>query len=465
YSGRSLVLLFSARLPSSGASFVLSDARLHAVEPTTSPTPPHPTPDRPSGLDPPNVVLIILDAARADAFSLYGAERATTPNLEALAEKSYVFDRVTADCPYTLCSSPTILTGLSFLHHGVIARGLRISEEVTTLAERLADAGYYTLGVTSNPNNSQRIGLRQGFDDYYNTWKYGGPVFSRDPANLQALVVKGLDAAPSNQPVFLMAHYVPPHEPYAPPPEFDIFTDPDYDGVVSKKLKLQQRILQRRIQLDDRDLVQFRALYDGNLRMADAWVGTLLETLEDGGLLENSIVVVTSDHGEAFREHGRFSHNSTVFEEMMHVPLVLRLPKGWTSPTIDEDRLVALTDIVPTLLNLVGVPGAEDTDGSDLFGPDDPDRVVYMRSSQPKGGSWGARTRSHKAVVDPEHASLFNLDEDHLERRDGIAESPALFYALLARLEAAALSAGNADDDTDTMLPEEIETLKALGYL
>jgi arylsulfatase len=411
------------------------------------------------------VILIILDAARADAFSIYGAERPTTPNLESLAEESYVFDRVTADCPYTLCSSPTILTGLSFLRHGVIDHGLRLSKELTTLAERLADAGYYTLGVTSNPNNSHRTGLDQGFDDYYDTWKRGGPVFSSDPASVHAFVVEGLDAAPSDQPLFLMAHYVPPHEPYSPPPEFDLFTDPDYDGVVSKELEVQRDILRLRVPLDDRDLVQFRALYDGNLRMADTWVGTLLETLEDEGRLENSIVVLTSDHGEAFREHGQFGHNSTVFEEMMHVPLMLRLPRGWNTPAVDEDRLVALTDIVPTLLNLVGAPGAEETDGSDLFAPDNPDRVVYLRSSQPEGNSWGARTRSHKAVVDPQRASLFDLDEDRLERNDGIAESPALFYALLARLEVAAKSAGKGDDDNDEMSPEEIETLKALGYL
>ncbi len=466
FRGRALSLRLSARMPAAASGhFEVSDLRLHrgasspavATEvPSIPSTAPGPAPD---------IVLVILDAARADAFGLYGAERPTTPHLDALAETALVFEDATADCPYTLCSSPTLLTGVGLLRHGVVDVGLRLDDSIPTLAERLRDRGYHTIGVTANPNNSGRFGLSRGFDAYYDTWTQATSAQSWHPKRVHRFAERALAAAPDDQPLFLMVHYVPPHEPYAPGPAHDLFSDPAYEGVVTRDIRRQQAIFKHQFELDARDLGQLRALYDGNLRMADAWVARLFETLRQQGRFEDTVLVVTSDHGEAFLEHGEYGHNTTVYQEMVRIPLLLRPPLSWSPLPTRSRHLVSLVDVAPTILRLAGAEVGP-TEGRDLFAPPDPDRVVFLRSSKAYGRvQWAARSQRYKAVVEPTRGALYDLTTDPGELENLATSRPALYHSLAARLRVALQGASRGLEDRTELSPEERQTLEALGYL
>ncbi|MDA1349924.1 MAG: sulfatase-like hydrolase/transferase, partial [Chloroflexi bacterium] len=195
------------------------------------PVPSEPEPPSEPALTPPDIVLIVLDAARPDHFGCYGYGRDTTPQLDRLASESLVFSNAFATAAYTACSMPTMISGLSFIDHGVTNRRRVLTESVTTLAESLQQEGYRTSCYSANPNHSARRGLGQGCDTFEELWKGRSRDVSEDPYVMSALASERL-AEDSSAPQFLMLHYIPPHEPYTPRPEFDLFGDDRYDGEV-----------------------------------------------------------------------------------------------------------------------------------------------------------------------------------------------------------------------------------------
>jgi arylsulfatase len=314
----------------------------------------------------PDVVLITLDAARADHVGCYGYQRPTTPHIDALAAEALVFPHAFAHAPYTLCSVPTMITGLSFPHHGVVAKGHRLSPQAWTLAELLADLGYRTACYSATPNNSRSKGFDQGYETFVEMWSGVKSAAARDPQRLAAAALQWIDSQPTDQPLHLQLHFVPPHEPYDPPPRFDVFGEPDYDGEYDGTLATLKAIDGRARTPTERDLREIVSLYDGNLLRADHAVGLVLDGLRRRERWNKTVVLITSDHGEAFLEHDRMSHNSTVYDEMLHVPFILRLPPGWPT-TARTDEMITLTDIVPTLVGVAGgrLPAA--VDGLDLL--------------------------------------------------------------------------------------------------
>ncbi|MGH9464366.1 MAG: sulfatase-like hydrolase/transferase, partial [Thermoanaerobaculia bacterium] len=458
-----------------GASVVLlleigpgTQAALRApyLEGRRSAPPPPPTGKRRPAASP-DVVLILLDAARGDRFT--GAyRRATTPRIGAELADALLFRRAYAECPTTSCSVPAIVTGTSFLAGGEVFTGRRLPDELTTLAEALAAASYHTAGLSASPNNAAQRNSTQGFAQFRELWGRGNPGWG--PQTQARLAAEAIAAAPADRPLYLQLHLLPPHQPYEPPPAFDRFTDPAYRGPVTPRMSLAPYNLGLAT-LPPADLTQLVGLYDGNLLVADDVVAQVLAALRESGRFDDSVIVLTSDHGEAFMEHGRQGHNTTLYDEMLHVPLLLRLPGGERPAAVDTDRVASSLDIVPTVLGVLGLPVPAGLDGIDLLGAaPDPrrPRLLFHRTSAPKGAAYAVRAGRFKAISRPSHArqELYDLERDPGEAENLVLERPDLFAGLgLLLAQHIAASDQAPTGDAVELTAEAREALEALGYV
>ena len=352
-----------------------------------------------------DVVIVVIDAVRADHVSALGYERETTPFLDALAEQSLVFTDVCSPSSSTRVTMPSLLTGTWPARIPWKAGTTDLAEEAVTLPEQLRDAGYRTVGRVNRWVAGQLGGIAQGFDEY-------GPVLSLDEqramhADSAAILVHrllpALAADDPDTPRFLYVYLEDPHAPYsvrhAPERSFG-------DAPIDR--------------------------YDAALAYADRQLGVLLDDLRLSGRWERTVVVVTSDHGEEFEEHGGRRHARTLFEEVVRVPLVVRVP-GLAPQRVDAP--VSLVDVVPTVLELVGLPvDAAAVDGRSLLlpalaGSPSPDRSRLMElRGQPRvhhqravvEGSWKL-VRDLAAGTD----ALYDLATDPGETADRAAAEPA----------------------------------------
>lgn len=420
----------------------------------------------------PDIVLITLDAARPDHFSCYGYERLTTPNIDRLAESSLVFTNVFALVPNTHRSVPTMVTGLSFLNHGVIEEESVLGQSATTLAEYLRDAGYRTACLTATPNNSRSIGTEQGYDEFHELWTEVPRAISRTPDYLAARAVGWIDAHDDSRPLHLQLHFVPPHAPYDPQPEFDLFTDRAYDGSLDGHPKTLQAIDKKNIATTDSDLAHIISLYDGNLRAVDHAVEKVLQALKSRRRWNDTVVLITSDHGEAFSEHGRMLHNNTVYDEMLRVPFILRLPEEFDHDGADLDRTATLADIVPTLLAAASMSPTGPLDGANLLDLSPrararSERAVLARTAHPEPLRC-LRTPRWKIILTPSgQGELYDLEADpgehHNAAFDNLPVYVGLGQLLTRRLTAPPRLVRSARNEDLT--GEDREMLRTLGYL
>ncbi len=417
---------------------------------------------------PANLVVLILDAARPDHVGCYGADRPTTPYIDALAKESVIFPEVVALAPYTLCSVPTMATGLSFLDHGVVRRGQRLSNESTTLAEVLLEAGYHTAAFSATPNNSIKLGMEQGYQTFEEAWKGVSRGPALDPHRLVTMAEAWLEKQPQDHPYHLLIHMVPPHEPYEPGPNFDRFSDPEYQGPADGTRAFIDLFNKNSQGLTPEDLVQTRALYDGNLLKADDAVGQLLKTLRKRSDWDRTAVLVTSDHGEALGEHGKIGHNSQVFEEMVRVPFILKLPEGISPPSADQvSQPSSLADLAPTMAALGGQKFRNPVIGRNLLSETiGGQRAMVIRTAleQPV---FGVRTPRWKLLVrTPTELELFDLSADPTERTNCAKDHPiiaaGLRQILITRLAAEPLF---TTGDEDGLTGQDEEMLRTLGYI
>jgi arylsulfatase A-like enzyme len=419
----------------------------------------------------PDIVFITLDAARADRFSFAGNDRPTTPVIDDLATESLVFPNAYSLVPYTLCSVPTMITGLSFIDHQVVGHQDVLSQDAVTLAESLQAAGYHTAAFSATPNNSSAKGFDQGYDVFREIWTEKAKRSENRRAHFIAQqVVDWLDTLEDDhRPLHLQVHMVPPHAPYDPPAPFDLFTDPAYDGPCDGYHRTLSAIDGGAMEPTAACLDHLLALYDGNLRAADDAVGTILEALRKRPQWRNTVVLITSDHGEAFYEHGRMDHNSTLYSEMLHVPFVLRLPPEFDASAIDKDQLVTLADLTPTLQSAAGLKLPHSADSRDLLAPNPvPDGRFMVSQTATDQPIRGIRTLRWNLMVGPAGSgALFDVtvdpDErinrrfDHPEQFVGLGKILANRYAIPPQLVVAA--------ETADITEEERILLETLGYI
>ena len=302
-----------------------------------------------------SVILVVVDTLRADHLGLYGYDRPTSPNLDAWAKDGRVFDHAYAPSPWTLPSFASIYTGRWPLIHQGGRAGVRAPdgsptslapvERVPMVAEHLQAAGVLTMATVTNGFLDPAYGMARGFDvyDVDTDYSLGG---YRPAADMVRRALELVDDA-DGQPFFLVVHLMDPHQNYDAPPPFR----GTWTGDIASDLTLPIRNYNGRSRLEDllpEDREFVIAAYDEEIAYVDAQLGVLRNGLADRGVLETSLVIFTADHGEELFEHGGYEHGHALWQELLHVPLVV-----W-GPGIEPGREptpVSLVDIAPTVLD------------------------------------------------------------------------------------------------------------------
>jgi len=338
---------------------------------------------------PQNVLIFLVDTLRADHLSSYGYERNTTPNLDAFAREGVLFERAWSAAPSTAPSHASLFTSTYPASHGVwneVHIGEekllpRLSPTAVTMAEVFQEAGYNTGCIADGGWIIRHRGLDQGFDSFHSE--------NLGVVNRVGNAIDWLDEVSRDQPFFLFLHTYEVHSPYLPPDGYeDRFSD-GYQGRLrgllaeareySRSPEIQNRLtdIQRKVfnpvleELGPEDVDFMKALYDAELSLVDEQFALLMGYLRLNDLLDDTIVVVTSDHGEEFREHGGFGHKQ-VYEECLRVPLMIRVPGGPRG--LRRPDPVQLVDLMPTLLDQLGLEGPDSMVGRalDLGLPEEP---------------------------------------------------------------------------------------------
>lgn len=324
--------------------------------------------------DRPDLLVLVVDALRADHLGCYGYPRATSPTLDALAARGTLFEQAQSAANYTTASVPSIFTGLYPSVHGVFVEGDRLSDAARTLAERLRALGYATAAFAPNPSLGRRFHFDQGFDLYDDKalrndetvpWRH-----FETAERIQAGALRFLDAH-ADRPVFLYLHYRDVHGPYVPPPPYDrLFWDAAAERGAGARALAAAESDARPDYLDlagaPERLDYYVAQYDGEIRYTDDRIGALLGELERRGRLARTWILVTADHGEAFLDHGVWNHGTELFQEEIHVPLILVAPDGRGRGRRDGG-LAAGVDLLPTLLAAAGAPAPTGVQGRSLL--------------------------------------------------------------------------------------------------
>jgi len=316
---------------------------------------------------PRTVVLISIDTLRPDRLGVYGGQPGTSPNIDELAQTSIVFDQVLANSPWTLPSHMTMLTGLDPVAHGVRRDGYALSGHVTTLAEALRAAGFRTGGFTAGGFVAARFGFGQGFSVYRESYEPDG-----GPSGFVRILPEALQwLGRSRQDTFLFLHTFDVHAPYdtCDPETLKTFRErPVKDGINDHQLhRLSFLYQQNKMRVTEYARIgELLNDYDAGVHMADAGVGEVLAALKQTGRLENALIIITSDHGESFADHGvHIGHGIGLTDDELRVPLIVRLPQQqFAGKRIDT--LTDLVDIAPTVLDVMGVPVPSEMQGESL---------------------------------------------------------------------------------------------------
>lgn len=324
----------------------------------------------PSAEAPKHVLLLVVDTLCRDALSCYGSEGCETPNMDRLAETGTVFTNAVSPSPWTLPSMASILTAVSPLTHLANERGVRVPSQLNTLAEYLNAHGYHTAAIGSNPSLTPSSNLTQGFSEYdwfprpqFQVYSIGADILRR-AFREQWRVGLGTSQiteraiawyrANKGRHTFLWLHYLDPHMPYTPPRAFAPRGSPppgmSHRFLVEHVVDMRNGLIVKTA--EDREWV--RSLYLSEVRYVDTSIGDLLGALEKMGIYDDMLIVLTSDHGEEFWEHGDFEHGHTLYRELLDVPLIFKLPEDASQETCEA--LVTTESILPTVLDLCRVP-------------------------------------------------------------------------------------------------------------
>jgi len=312
-----------------------------------------------------NVVLISIDSLRADHLGCYGNARDTSPVIDRVAREGVRFANAISPSSWTLPAHASLLTGRYVLSHGVIARTDEIPPGVATLAELLRHDGFSTGGVISTVWLQPQYGFDRGFG-YYDDSSSKGKTWYEELDLESASEVTGHALSwlrrQHGRRFFLFVHFWDVHYDYMPPAPYDKMFDPDYAGsVTGRNFKYNKAIWHG---MPKRDLEHVVALYDGEIRWVDEHLAEILAALDEMGVSDRTAVIVTADHGDEFFEHGGKGHQRTLYREVVHVPLIMRVPGIAGGRVVQEP--VSLVDVMPTVLELVGAQTPARVDGTTL---------------------------------------------------------------------------------------------------
>ena len=416
------------------------------------------------------MLVLVCDTLRADAVGAYDPP-SRTPNLDAWAAAGVRFDAAYAHAPWTLPSFASLMTGRLPAAHGALRAPdgelLALGNTVETLPEHLAEAGYATAAVLTNPYLAPRFGLDRGFDDYAHLREPG----KRAKVDGEKLVETALEvlADREDEPLFLLLHLFDPHMPYDPPVAHAPFWAMDAEARSLLLRRLWEPNGAQRLEEADRDRV--RALYHAEVAYVDALVGRVIAALEPDAA--DWLRVFTSDHGEEFWDHGGFEHGHSMHEELLRVPLLVAWPDAEAPRGTAHTGLVRQIDVAPTVLAAAGVAPPENLPGRDLrdlVAGRLPDPLAHVAHNCLYGSDQRALVLGDLKLIeepDTQSVKLFDLASDPAERDDLAEREPELAGKLQAELvrlldlaERSAAAPRRVEVDAD--LEDE---LRALGYV
>ena len=424
-----------------------------------------------AGSDAPNVILVVVDTLRADHVGCYGSTRQATPHSDALAREAFVFQRAYSAAPWTRPAVASVLTGTTPFAHGITAERLHhaLAPRVLTLQEYLRNEGYWTHALLTNPH--YRLGIDQNFDQV----SYCGNC-SADAVYTQAT---RFVRAHRGGPFFLLIHNNDPHDSYDHHEGFS--TTPARSSYRSLGPLLPAR--DRDVELDSTSNIQGTVIldaaaleeltrnYDGEIAFLDHHLGRFVDVLRERRLLDRTILAITADHGEEFLDHGGYGHGGTLFEELLRIPLILRVP-GRDGGVISTR--VSTVDLFATLADLTRghPPAAPHSAGRSMR----PLLDGQVRPAAPIFAASAFRSRLKYSVIDGDYKlmvyasgeaiGLFNVLEDPGERRDLHRVEGARTQAL-RRVLAAHMAATQRDGEARPaarLEASEREQLRSLGY-
>jgi arylsulfatase A-like enzyme/Tfp pilus assembly protein PilF len=417
----------------------------------------------------PNVILITLDTTRADRMGFLGSTRGLTTNLDALAKDGTAFTRAYSHVPLTTASHTSILTGTYPQYNHVNDFGVPLAAGLPYLPDILHHNGYKTAAFVGSLILDPIGGTAPGFDRGFDLYDAGFRIktakenrydtIERRAGDVIGRVLAWLKTRPPDAPpFFLWVHLYDPHDPYDPPePYKSKFTDP----------------------------------YDGEIAYADAMLGKLFSALKTAGLYQGSLIAMMADHGEAFGEHGERTHGIFLYDETIHVPLLIKLPapielRG-SKNALKWDGRVGLIDVTPTILDVVGIaipkeiqgkslvseihPSVKNSGGGDTAAVSDKavDRPIYSETDYPhRAFKWSSmralRSGKYLAIESPK-PEVYDQSSDPKALRNLATTSKAVTDTLLAQVEEFRQHTAAALADSAKLDPEQTEKLKALGYI
>jgi arylsulfatase A-like enzyme len=421
-----------------------------------------------------NVLLVVLDAARARQFGVYGYPRQTTPEIDRIAREGIVFERAYTAAVYTLGAMPSIWTSqYPDRHHDEVSFSAALPKERLTLANVLAQAGVHSAGFVANTIAGGLNGFDRGFSEFHEVWKTLG---SRGDVFRKAL--PPWFARNMQRRFFAYLHFREPHFPYNPEPPFDTKFGPD--GPIPRSARGDMSyftdVSHGRRPFSEAEREHLVRLYDGNLAFADQEVGAIRRALESAGLWDRTVVIVTADHGEELLDHGWIGHNVQLFEESVHVPLIVRFPKGTGPSGVRVQGLVDSLDLAPTIADVFGALGKAGSDrefqGRSLLpvtlgAPGKPAVLSRTIWEQPR---YTLRDLRYTFFFDSRTGEerLFDRESDPEEKRDVAATLPLLaayFRQTIHHFVEHAGGAARSGSQGAGMTRDQCESLKSLGYL
>jgi len=449
-----------------------------------------------------NVVLFLIDTLRADRIGAYGYDQPTTPTIDALAAEAVLFENATAPAPWTLPSVPSILTSTFTCEHGLNVDGEKLSEEIPTMAELLREVGYYTAQLYANGYAGPTTGLDRGYAQ------------SKRIAGTEGRDVEAWNAERPDQPFFLYIHNIEPHMPH----KLTLAPREVQEALGGFPRTLPRQLGQLRARY--RPLVRFdwsnnqplgttdntaaqdaalramhrmwrehQMLYDVAVRWSDYRLRSCIDALKSAGLWEDTLFILLADHGEELGDHGAYLHSQSAYQELMHVPLLVKFPRGEFRGTRVAQQ-ISLVDVLPTVLDFLGrrdlAPGARGASLMPLVRgePLEPaalPRVLGLRMNEKKYYKPWAEVRGNVNIVVRlnEFKGIYNADAplqtlelydvvaDPRERNNLCADHPEL-AATMGRLASEWLGACAAHGHgaaRGAISEAEWRELEALGYV
>lgn len=479
---------------------LLALAALAGCSSQRQPPPEPPAPAAPSpGLPPmplsdgPNLVICVLDAARADRLGCYGCRRPTTPNLDRLAEESLLFENHFTQATETKLSTASLFTSQYVDTHRAFG-DVPLPESGLTIPAAFGAAGFQTALFSSNLQASPAYGIGPEFGEVYWAPDLQALTHPGETAHSAEVLLRAFEpwlGTVGDTPFFAYLHFLPPHQPYEAPGEFaDLFTGrrpPGYRAADYHPGAYEFPLTPPDDQREPPPLPEWINLYDANLRRADWAVGEVIRLLRQSDLLDDTILLVTSDHGEAFGEHGFIWHSPAIHDEATRIPLLIRLPHGDRAARVSP--LTQTIDLLPTLFDFLDLPyPADRIQGRSLLPlidgeADSVNDYVFTRSrGSDRNDKYMMRGEDHALLLfgNGEWRALYDLRADPGQTRNIIDEQPDIARDMLGVFETfvgdqavppknflhpRAPAPATPDSRPSRLTPDLRRELRSLGYL